>query len=230
MSDQFTIIESFHPDIRELYPSPFIQASPMPISRRLFVCKRPFGMDWYPVVRQTVDHVFYFIHQEPTIKDRPLLYFGATDVLIMGSGSIQRYKKYWKHAFSSTEIDTSEFDDCVEFLIREHEDRLIYASCASVAEKHLPVLFESLRLGRSGFVSIPAHPPSLSEQLVRELCEISTKDSLDSYMDQPRICELICRDGGIHLQIYGGFGDRELEIYMHYRPDLVSLEADSIEG
>jgi len=225
MPDQLTITETFHPDIRDIYPSSFIQASPKPISRRLFVCNRPFGVNWGPVLHKTLERVLEFIHQEPLLKDRNFLYFGSNDVQIMGSGSIQRYKKYWKNAFRPIDIDAGEFYDCVEVLIREHDNRLLYATCASVSEKHLPALFESLRLGRPGFVSIPARPLKMNEQLVQEYFD-NAWDESSTYGDQQRICEYICRDGGIHIQIYGGFGDQELEFYLHYRPDLVPLSVD----
>lgn len=183
-------------------------------------------MDWEPVVIKTLERVTEYINQQPAIMDRNLLYFGATDVIAMGSGSIQRYKQYWKNTFQPNEIDSHEFEDCVELLVRKDNDRLVYATCASVSEKHLPVLFESLRRGLPGFISIPANPQPLSEHLVRELYEESMDDSLHSPVDKERICELICSNGGVHLGIYGWFDDRELEIYMHYRPDLVRIQHD----
>lgn len=224
MSDEFIFTETVHPDIRDLYPTNYFKESMKQISCREFICKRPWHIQWNQTLQVALDRVLKFIHEQPALNDRSFSYFGATESFIMGSGSVQRYKKYWGNAFSPNDIDATEFDDCVDIFLHERENRLLYATCASVSERHLPVLFESLRLERPGFVSMPAQRLPVTEQLVREYFDESI-DEKAKYcsVNQRRARELVCEDGGVHIQVSGGFDDRELFFYLHYRPDLLSL-------
>jgi hypothetical protein len=222
MLSQLHITETLQTDVRNSYPSEYIKASPKPIACLMLECKRPFDVQWGPVVKKTLERVFEIIHQEPLLKDRMLLYFGADPMVDYGSR--RRNKKYWEKNGRSKNLDIHEFHDCVDTFIKEHNNEPVYASCASVSKKHLPTLFESMRLLDPGVIILPPRPIKLTEQLVHKYFEMThNPPSLSITLDTQRICEYICREGGVMLDLYGGFDDRQLEFYIHYRPDLVPL-------
>ena len=222
MKQDREITEHFVPDLREQWDSPHIQSCHIPISQRSFAYRRSFEESWEEATLRTLTHVLDFVDREPILCNRSWFYFGANDTWISGRGLIQRHKKYWINNYAISDIDPSQLDQNIELLVKETSEYLTFAAMALVPNSLLPTLLESIRLHHKAFIFLPLQNPDISKQLVHDTYDSVCEDNNPSISTE-KILKHVCLKAGLHLDVYGGFDDRDLEICLNYCPDLIDI-------